>query len=285
MTRLQDLAADLRAKMAVTQASFNVLETEINLQVPPPPPPPPLPITPLPLLNSPIAGKSWVLSFRDEFDAGKLDLAKWNQSPFWITTNGGSINNSGLFQVDGSQYEFTGTMLRIRSDRQADGKWKTAAISAHDKFSQLGGFFEACIRLPKGSGQWPGWWTMPADRNWDIEIDICESNGFWPRLHAPNLHAKDAAGNWQVFPKYDQTGPDYSQAFHVFGVHWVPGVQLDYYRDGAIVHTIKNSLVPKRPMYPLFSLEVSNGGTSWPSPNAASPSPAYLDIDWCRCWK
>lgn len=273
----QAMIAEIKSKLDALSANI-----EANKPTTPPPVTPP-PANAQPTLTTPITGKTWTLSFADEFSGTKLDTAKWNYLPHWGT----SVVNGGLGDTigNGGQLEFTGSIMRLRADRQSNGRWRTSVITTMGKQFQTYGFFEARLKLPRGSGMWPGWWLMREDKVWpDGEVDMLESNGYWPKLYAPNFHWVDSSGTHRSQALYYQGNGDLGADFHVYGCHWQAG-RFDFYLDGKLIHTVANQYVTKVPMYILLSLEISNGGSTWPAPNSNNPSPAFYDVDYIRAWK
>lgn len=278
--------AQQQAIISAIRSQLDALSKNIDenqpTPTPTPDPDPPPPAKLQPVLATPIAGKTWEVTFADEFTGSKLDTTKWNYLPHWGTTvvNGGLGNTIG----NGGQLEFSGNVMTLRANRQPDQRWNTSVITTMGKANQIYGFFEMRAKLPKGSGAWPGFWLMREDKVWpDGEVDIMESNGNWPKLWAPNYHWVEN-GQHESAAKYWQGNGDLSEAFHVYGCNWQNG-RLDYYFDGKLEHSIVTPGVMKVPMYMLLSLEISNGGSSWPAPNASTPNPMRYEVDYVRAWK
>jgi beta-glucanase (GH16 family) len=77
------------------------------------------------------------------------------------------------------------------------------------------------------------------------------------------------------------TGPNFSAGWHTFAVDWEPG-SLTWYVDGvARFHTSNN--VTSTPQYLVANLAVGGG---WPgNPDATTPFPSSLQIDYIRVWQ
>ena len=73
---------------------------------------------------------------------------------------------------------------------------------------------------------------------------------------------------------------DWSAGFHTYAVDWTPST-LTWLLDGKpVASTTKN--IPSKPMYILANLAV---GGDWPGlPNASTPFPGVMEIDYIRVW-
>jgi len=76
---------------------------------------------------------------------------------------------------------------------------------------------------------------------------------------------------------------DYTAGFHTFAVDWQP-TYLDYYIDGVLrIRVTDTTRIPTEPMYVLANLAV---GGNWPgSPDATTPFPSDLEIDWIHVFE
>lgn len=69
--------------------------------------------------------------------------------------------------------------------------------------------------------------------------------------------------------------------WHTYSVQWTPGIII-WYIDG-IQRFNTSKCVPNYPMFILANLAI---GGSWPGPpNATTPFPTYMDIDYIRAYK
>jgi beta-glucanase (GH16 family) len=133
-------------------------------------------------------------------------------------------------------------------------------------------------RLPgAGNGLWPAFWLLPANKDALPEIDVMEATGDRPGTVQMHLHYRVGDGRVQA-PGAEWTG--LTAGWHIFSLDWSPG-QLVWRVDGHVRWTLSGDMVPSRPMYVVANLAV--GGD--PPPDAATPFPASLDIDWIRVWQ
>lgn len=71
------------------------------------------------------------------------------------------------------------------------------------------------------------------------------------------------------------------QDWHTYSVQWAPSIMI-WYIDG-IQRFNTSTCVPNYPMFILANMAI---GGSWPGPpNATTPFPAYMDIDYIRAYK
>ena len=103
------------------------------------------------------------------------------------------------------------------------------------------GYIEARIKIPKGGGLWPAFWTFIGDCISDqhnvAEIDIFEMNGSKPKKLETNIHM-DYKGNQPRFGKVI-TIPDYSKDFHLYGLKWTKD-EICWYFDNMEIRKMPN---------------------------------------------
>ena len=229
----------------------------------------------------PSPGSGWQLVFSDEFNGTALDLTRWNKHYWWGRTNS---DNSELEYYADDAFNFQNGYLRLSADRRSMGgfQYTSGMIASHDKFSFQYGYVEIRARVPAGRGLWPAFWLLPASRQYTSEIDVLEALGQEPtRVYMTNWDL-NPNGNGDGFPiQSDYLGPDFSQAFHTYGVEWGPGMII-WYIDGTERFRTRRA-VPHQLMYIIANLAV---GGDWPgSPDANTPFPSYYDIDYIRVYQ
>ena len=169
-------------------------------------------------------------------------------------------------------------------------------ITSYDAFRFAHGYAEIRAKVPTGPGLWPAFWLLPSQYV-DIvpEIDVMEHLGQNANevYHTYHFFDRSDPAVWAArrTPTFETVGPDFSKAFHTYGVAWEPG-QLIYYVDGKEVRRVRDGdpttsgdeiVLPRQAMHLIANVAV--GGT-WPgAPTAATPFPAEYEIDWIRAWK
>src|SRR5207249_3392654 len=111
-------------------------------------------------------------------------------------------------------------------------------------------------------------------------IDILEILGHEPDKIYFSTHWSDAAGKHQWHTD-DMKGTDFSAGFHTIALEWNPG-EVVWHVDGTERARSKQG-VPAEPMYVVANLAV---GGDWPgNPDATTPFPGYMDIDYIRVYQ
>src|SRR3954454_20982155 len=242
----------------------------------------------------------WQQTFGDEFNGVAIDPTKWSTCYWWISGSGCTNSGNGEEQwyTPANVIENDGT-LKLRAQKQTtiapNGKVydytsgmissgrATSLLSTPPKFQFKYGYMEMRAKLPAGAGLWPAFWTLPSSQGWPPEIDAMEARGDRPSDVNVGVYNKTATGA-TVHGSVWVTGlADYTADFHTFAVDWQPN-HLDYYIDG-VLRTRVSALtrIPSEPMYVLANLAV---GGNWPgSPDANTPFPSDLEIDWIHVFE
>jgi beta-glucanase (GH16 family) len=236
-------------------------------------------------------------AFSDEFDgpAGSPpDPARWSYD-----LGGGGWGNGELqAYTDSAAHVFQDgrSHLIIRADRQASSggavpgpAYVSGRIKTQGKFSQLGGTFEARIKVTSQRGLWPAFWLMGEDiatAGWPScgEVDILEDFGYstgQSSVHAP-------AGGDAVHTAHADFPLD--TGWHVYQLRWqADGLQFS--RDGRPYLSVSPDFCPPAAwvygpaaphnggMFLLLNLAVG-GNAGPPPPDTAFP--ADLMIDYVR---
>ena len=249
------------------------------------------------------ASAEWVVTFEDNFDGPQYDRTKWKPSDIWSNqTLGGNKEEQcyvpealsqadGILSITATKRAFpVGTCKGGVSLNYASGMITTSGCMSWDRspgcgtarpFSQAGGFFEMRAKLPPGRGLWPAFWLVPIDTSWPPEIDIIEALGQEPNKLYLTYHYKDGGGQHQA--QYGTfSGQDFTKSFNTFAVSWLPG-KIIWFVNGREVHRVTGPQVSNKPMYILVNLSV---GGIWPgSPDASTPLPATMQVDYVRVYQ
>jgi beta-glucanase (GH16 family) len=222
----------------------------------------------------------WTLTFNDEFDGTALDTTKWMDQYWHGRTH--SNNEQQYYAPDG--YEVSDGRLRfIAEQREMGGMLYTSGmVTSFESFAQQYGWFEIRARFPKGQGLWPVFWLLPATKEWPPEIDVLEILGHeTEKVYFSTHWSSVAAADNHQFKTGDYVGPDFSADFHTFAVEWQDGLCI-WYVDG-VERYRSVAGIPDEPMYVIANLAV---GGDWPGmPDATTPFPSYMDIDYIRVYQ
>jgi beta-glucanase (GH16 family) len=220
--------------------------------------------------NRPGALKKWIY-----FKGG----TGWGLSQLqWYDANNARINKSGQLVITankaGSRYKCS----------YGPCKYTSARMETLTKFSQKYGMFEARIKLPPGRGLWPAFWVEGTNiytAGWPTcgEIDIAEPNGKNPYLLQAFAHAKGFNHIATLSLPQPMTA-----GFHTYGITWSPGGVTWYFDGHAYSHMKAYRGWPfSRQFFIILDLAVG-GGYAGP-PNASTPFPARMTVDWIRVYR
>ena len=241
------------------------------------------------------------VSFGEEFD-GPLSL--WSASELggrW-KTNYATGDQAGLesrrllpdeqqVYADGQlgvdPFSVENGVLTIAADRTPPdmmGKlwfqpYTSGLLTTEKSFSQLYGYFEMRAKLPYGHGLWPAFWLVPETGDWPQEIDVVEAVGDEgpSAVHVTEHHGAQGLVEKVSFPALVKNYADYN----IYGVLWRPDAII-WYINGRQVARTPTPPEMHKPMYMLVNLGV---GGDWPgAPDASTPFPAKMQIDWIRAY-
>ncbi len=247
----------------------------------------------------------WTLSWSDEFagpSGAAVDAAKWvadtggqgwgNREREYYTagTGNAALDGDGHLAIT-ARAEPATTALRCW---YGPCRYTSARLLTKGRFTQAYGRFEARIRIPRGQGIWPAFWTLGADIDrvgWPRcgEIDVMENIGREPgithgTIHGPGLDASGVGGA-DTLP----AGRAWADDFHVYAAEWEPA-EIRFYADGRQYRRIARAELPAgaewvydRPHFLLLNLAV---GGAWPGdPDGSTTTPQRMLVDWVRVWR
>lgn len=170
----------------------------------------------------------------------------------------------------------------------ADCAWVSARLTTAGAVTLDEGRIEVRAKLPTGTGLLPAIWTMGEnDRVWPAngEIDIAEVVGPEPQTVYGTLHGPGYSDEGGISASAPLGAPA-SEDFHVYGVERAPG-RITWTLDGRPYSTVTPADLPEGapwvadgPFHLILNVAV---GGSWPGdPDASTPRPAELVVDWIR---
>src|SRR5712691_4928419 len=256
------------------------------------------------------AAQTWTQVWSDEFNGlanSAPDPANWNYD-----TGGGGWGNNELevYCAPGSSaspcsasnpniYQDGNGNLVIQAIKTQSGTWTSGRM----KTQGLQGFqyrrIEARMKLPVGAGLWPAFWMLGTNIGsvgWPTcgEQDIMEwVPQYTPTTtsstdHGPGYSGGNGIGRRFTFPNGGRID---DASYHTYGVIWSQN-QMQYYRDDPTkpFFTVTPASIPagtqwvfNHPFFILMNFAIG-GGFPGP-PNASSPSPADVLVDYVRVYK
>jgi beta-glucanase (GH16 family) len=185
--------------------------------------------------------------------------------------------------------------ITARREKHAGNDYTSARIKTEGLFATRFGRVEASIKLPPGQGIWPAFWmlgTNAAEAGWPGcgEIDIMEYRGQFPRDALATIHGPGYSGAGGIGKTLTLGEGGFDKDFHVFTADWEPG-KIVFSIDGIPYQTItREAVTPLGPWvfddHPFFLiLNVAVGGGFVGSPDATTPFPATMLVDYVRVFE
>jgi len=221
------------------------------------------------------------LLFSDEFN-GAAGAAP--DSSNWTPDLGNGCNNpagcgwgngeSQAYASCANKADGSGSMIITASTTAGDATctssnaWTSGKFTSYGKKSFTYGYFEARLKMPSGGGTWPAFWALGTNINtvsWPEcgELDIVEYAGNNPNVSTGAFHYKTAQGNHDYKMGALNSGVNLSQAYHTYGMLWLP-TEITLFIDDRQVAKVTKS---------------DTGLNYWPfGPNAAGVNPKMYII-------
>lgn len=206
-------------------------------------------------------------------------------------------------------YDFWGDEVIIDGDGIQNNrvfKYTSGNIETIKKFSN--GKFEASVKLPKGKGFWPAFWLFDQNLRYN-ELDIFE---FWNeydshgnvdpdklcKVHLMTSHYQSAEQQCNNKKNY---GIDFSSGYNTFSVDWDRNKIAWYVNSHKKLeqnklmwgrcevkentHYYTHITQPEDPMRIILNLAIQGKNLqSDDSPDANTPFPSKMRVDWVRVW-
>jgi len=235
----------------------------------------------------------------DEFDAGKLDDAKWwPNNPGWKGRQPGYFWTGNVAVKDGL-LGLTAREEEVPEMPKNEGyhTWTTAAVQS--KGTVRYGYFEIRARAMRSAAS-SGFWFYKSDQDYWTEIDVFEicgatgivdpaspwaagvTNPDFPRTYNMNVHVfhtpknrihRDRHAEWIAPFRY-------ADDFHVYGLEW-DRKEIKWFVDGVLVRKVENREW-HQPLTLNFDSETMPG---WMGLPRDSDLPSTFSIDYVRAWK
>lgn len=152
--------------------------------------------------------------------------------------------------------------------------------------SQLYGYWEASMRLPKAKGAWPAFWLLPTFKQWPAgiavlpEIDIMEAvEDVNQGIYHSTIHTNESGMLTSTTDNAVKTGQDLTNEYHTYGLSWERDMIITYF-DGQEVLRRRTPRDMHEPRHFLLNLAVGGWGGE-PDP---ADYPASLDIEYVRIY-
>jgi beta-glucanase (GH16 family) len=252
---------------------------------------------------------AWQLAWSDEFDtpAGTApDPRNWTHEIGDGTLNGniGWGNDELEYYTNSTDNAATdGTGNLVITTRDVSGttslqcyygpcRYTSARLLTANKAEFTFGRIEARVKVARGAGLWPAFWTLGTDIGrvgWPQsgEIDIMEFVGRNPKTVFGTIHGPGYNGG-QSFGGTRDLANDVPDDFHTFSIEWTPNL-IKWYVDGSLYHTAApanvapNQWVFNHPFFLLLNVAV--GGNFGGAVGPATTFPQETKVDYVRVYQ
>ena len=219
--------------------------------------------------------------FDTGFNEGEKGEKEWfiqPSDPQTVSANPFSVQN-GVLTI--TAVPTNPAMLPYVDNQPYTSGW----ADTYHEFSQTYGYFEMRAELPAGKGLAPAFWLLPEDNSWPPELDVMEMIGSQPNELVTTVHSQVSGANELSSTHFDTSAgtyaPGMTTGFHTYGVDWEPNT-ITWYFDGQEVFQTATPADMNKPMYMIADLTVG----SWAgSPDASTPFPAQMKIDYLRAYQ
>ena len=271
------------------------------------------------------AAQTWNLQWSDEFTGAAStspSSANWgyeygnlnvnNELEFYCGPPGDPSNQSPCSNAANVFLDGTGHLviqaLRVGSGTSAgSNSWTSTRMTTNGKQQFTYGRLEASMQLPIGPGLWPAFWALGTNIStvgWPSsgEIDFMENvpappSNLGPTKIASTIHGGASPSNCYCGGNglsgiFTFTGSDVT-SFHTYGGIWSPYMVQFYVDNPSNVFEVRTANdIPSsqvwdfnHPFYLLLNLAVGGTG-SWPGPpDATTPTPAPMLVDYVRFYQ
>jgi len=198
-------------------------------------------------------------------------------------------------------YVGTDGYLHIVAQQPSAGVYTSARLKTQGLFSFQYGRFEVRAQVPEAQGFWPAAWLMGnniATVNWPAcgEMDVLErvNAATTPDWNEGSIHGTGFTGGTGLGTVFNFPSGKTAAGWHTYGMIWSPG-SVAYYVDNPaqpyVTYTTSNLTGLAGAAWPFDAgqsnfilLNLAVGG-DWPgSPNASTPFPSQMLVDYVRVY-
>ncbi len=247
--------------------------------------------------TSPKEYAGYSLSWADEFEADTLNASFWTHEMGDGCPNNCGWGNKELQYYRPDNTSFSQGNLIITAKKQNFGTREYTSsrlVTKNKKFFKFGRI-DIRAALPKGKGYWPALWMLGTNIDavsWPScgEIDIMEYTGDLPNRLLGTVHFGNntADHQYKTFTKYLDGNDNFNSSYHVFSINWEAD-KIEYLVDDKLYATVTPSTL-NGATYPFnknffFIFNVAVGGTLPGNPDASTPFPQSMIVDYVRVFK
>ena len=258
--------------------------------------------------------EGYVLVWSDELDGDSLDETKWScqhgTGEDYGLKNWGNgeqqnyTNREENVRVEDGQLIITALREDYESSSYTSARIRTVTDNDESLFTFTYGRVEAKIKVDGGSGVWPAFWLLPADKSiygeWAAsgELDIMEAKGRTPGVIGGTAHFGETwPNNTYSSKEYVFKEGNGISDYHTYAIEWEPGcirwyvddecysTLTDWFSNGAAKGADYTAPAPfDVPFYIILNLAL--GGSYDPQGVVTEKSfPAQMCVDFVRVFQ
>ncbi|MDR2928375.1 MAG: glycoside hydrolase family 16 protein [Cytophagaceae bacterium] len=234
--------------------------------------------------------EEWTLTFEDDFETSLLNANKWMTGYYW----GKALMNDNYVLAGEKQYfkdyniSVQNSILRLTTQKdtvrgkswnpaigflEKEFEYSSALISTGQSFRQKYGRFEAKVRFNKNYPVVNAFWML--GEKMTPQIDIFKSTNPKGKSVESGIHTMDSKNKVLHLLK-NISGTKFGGHFYIYSLEWTSDL-LVWKINGTEVHR-ETKNIPNEPMYLTFC-------TTLPENPNSGQIPAYMEIDWVRCYQ
>lgn len=230
-----------------------------------------------------LEGKTYDLTFEDEFNGTELDATKWVHSPEWKRQDLNNYWDDSMTWLDGKGNLIVGMSYDSKNDRFLSGAVETKGL-----FEQAYGYFEIRCTVNTVPGYWTAFWLM-GDCVIDeteggvngTEIDIMETP-YYKQKQVQNTLNWDGYGSAHKAEGKVSNINIYDGEYHIFSLLWKEDEYV-FYVDGNETwrtNAKKAKGICREPLYIIISSETG----SWTGIPNPKDLPDQMKVDYVRVY-
>lgn len=229
-------------------------------------------------------GKTYTLSFEDDFDGDTLDETKWKRCPEQKRQDLNNYWDNSMSYLDGKGNLVIGMSYDKENDRFLSG-----GVRSKGRFEQAYGYFEIRCTVNSVPGYWTAFWLMGdsvADetnggRN-GTEIDIMETP-YYSKKQVQNTLNWDGYGSSHKSSGNVTDIDVYDGKYHTFSLLWTDKEYV-FYIDGKVSWRTDAAKALGTCEVPLF-VKISSETGSWTGIPNPDDLPDKMLVDYVRVYK
>ncbi len=244
--------------------------------------------------STPTSYAGYTLAWADEFDGTTVNPAFWTFET-GTGNNGWGNNELQYYRDDNTSIVDGHLVITAKKQRFGNSEYTSSRLITKGKKAFKFGRIDIRATLPKGQGLWPALWMLGTNIDavsWPAcgEIDIMELTGDLPGRVLGTVHfgADVSQHRYLTQSKYLSGNSNFYDSFHVFSLSWVAD-KIEFLVDNEVYHTITPASLNGAP-YPFnkpffFVFNVAVGGNLPGAPNATTPFPQSMIVDYVRVFQ